>query len=143
MGLVARMKAEEVTGRRGVQNVACGPDEEGAKLVEEVYGNYHYGVPVWLEGATHVRPVEGKGSENFKLAVVRSTGPDDPSNEWFEASPNGELTMTIQNPRGFGFVRAGEEYRVTIERWRGPRDRQLEREILDLEIEVADAELSA
>ncbi len=121
MGLVCRMKATEIIGRFGIQREPCEPDAEGAKPTEEVYGNYLYGVPVWLTGASHVRDVEGKGSETIKLAVVRSKGPDDPSNQWFEASPSGTFEMTIQNPEGFGYVKEGQEYRVTIERIRGPR----------------------
>lgn len=121
MALVARMKATEVTDRFGVQRVACDADDEGAKSTAEVYGNYVYGVPVWLEGADFVRDEEGKGSETIKLSVIRSKGPDDPSNQWFEASPSGTFEMTMQNPQGFGYVQAGCEYRVTIERIRGPR----------------------
>ncbi len=121
MALVARMVATEVIDRRGVQRVACEETEDGAKPTAEVYGNYHYGVPVWLEGARFVRDVEGKGSETIKLEVIRSKGPDDPSNQWFEASPHGAFEMTLQNPQGFGYVQAGEMYRVTIERIRGPR----------------------
>lgn len=37
------------------------------------------------------------------------------------ASPNGNLDLNIQNPGAFGYVQAGQEYRVTIERIRGPR----------------------
>ncbi len=121
MALVARMVAEEVTGMRGNPWVACDPDDDGAKPTEEVFGTYHYGVPVWLRDASHVKPKPGQGSEQFKLAVVRSKDGDDPSNEWFTASPMGELSMTMENPAGFGYIVPGAEYRVTIERIRGPR----------------------
>jgi hypothetical protein len=121
VALVARMVATEVIERRGVQRLACPATAEGARPTTEVYGNYHYGVPVWLEDAEYVRDVEGKGSETIKLEVIRSKGPDDPSNQWFEASPHGMFEMTLQNPNGFGYVQAGAEYRVTIERIRGPR----------------------
>ncbi len=121
MALVARMVAGEVTGRSGQPWVACDSDDEGATPTEEAFGNYHYGVPVWLRGASHVKPKMGQGSESFKLNVVRSKDGDDPSNEWFTASPIGELSMTMENPEGFGYIVPGAEYRVTIERIRGPR----------------------
>ncbi len=124
MALVARMVAGEVTGRSGNPWVACEPDDDGAVPTEEAFGNYHYGVPVWLRGATHVKPKMGQGSESFKLNVVRSKDGDDPSNEWFTASPIGELSMTMENPEGFGYIQPGAEYRVTIERIRGPRSLQ-------------------
>lgn len=121
MALVARMVASEVTGRSGQPYVACEPDEEGAIPTEEAFGNYTYGVPVWLQGASHVKPKQQQGSESFKLNVVRSKGGDDPSNEWFTASPMGSLEMTMENPQGFGFIRPGEVYRITIEKIRGSK----------------------
>lgn len=121
MALVARMVAEEVTGRRGNPWVGCDADDEGAVPTEEAFGNYHYGVPVWLRGDKYVKQKAQQGSEQFKLAVVRSKDGDDPSNEWFTASPTGSLEMTMENPEGFGYVVPGAEYRVTIERIRGPR----------------------
>lgn len=76
---------------------------------------------MWLQGATHVRPKLGQGSESFKLVCVRSKDADDPAHQWWTASPMGEFTMTMENPDGFGYVVPGAEYRVTIERIRGPR----------------------
>lgn len=35
---------------------------------------------------------------------------------WFDASPSGQLTMTIMNPQVFGYFTPGTEYRVTIEK---------------------------
>lgn len=39
MALVAKMTAHEVTGRSGMPFVACEPDDEDAKPVEQVFGN--------------------------------------------------------------------------------------------------------
>lgn len=121
MALVARMVAGEVTGRSGMPWVGCDADDDGAVPVEEAFGNYHYGVPVWLQGDKYVKQKQQQGSESFKLNVVRSQGGDDPSNQWFTASPIGSLEMTMENPEGFGYIVPGAEYRVTIEKIRGPK----------------------
>lgn len=135
MALVAKMVAHEVTGRSGTRYEQCGPDEPDARPVEDVFGNYAYGVPVWLQGASHVRTVVGQGSEQIKLQCVRTDDPNDPNNQWWTASPSGTLEMHIENPEGFGYVVPGAEYRITIERIRGPRSK--EREQLAAEAEQA------
>lgn len=86
----------------------------------------------WL--STHYDDVEdaesifldGKGSEAIKLmAVASGNGADDPNAKWAAATPAGELTMTIDNPRAWGFFDPGEDYIVEIRKHvpnRGKRD---------------------
>lgn len=123
MALVAKMQASEVNARGGGRWAPCAEDDPGAQAVSECPGvQSTYGVPPWLNTTGWVRyePV-GQSGEQIKLAAVSAKGEDDPNREWAMASPSGELVMYIQNPAGFGYVQAGQEYRVTIERLRGPR----------------------
>jgi hypothetical protein len=121
MALVARMVAQEVTARHGTIWTPTAGDDPAGKTPDEAFANYTYGVPFWLRDYDYIRADAGKGQEDFKLECVRSGGPDDPNNEFFVASPHGGLQMSIENPAGFGYVVAGESYRITIEKIRGPR----------------------
>lgn len=135
MALVARMMAHEVIGRGGGRWEPCEADDPDAKDPAEVFSNHTYGVPFWLRDAPAIRQVEGQSQETFELSCVRSGGPDDPNNDWFTASPQGNLRITCDNPGGWDYVRPGGFYRVTIEKIRGPRDK--ERESLAHEAEQA------
>lgn len=123
MALVARMSASQVNANGGGRWVACAEGDEGAQPVESCQAiKSMYGVPPWLATTGWVRYEHtGQNSEQFKLIAVSAKGEDDPNREWSMASPSGSLDLSVQNPAAFGYVKAGEEYRVTIERIRGPR----------------------
>ena len=123
MALVAKMTASEVNARGGGRWAPCAEGDEGAKAVADTPSIASmYGVPPWLNTTGWVRyePV-GQNNEYIKLTAVSAKDEDDPNREWAMASPSGSLDLNIQNPAAFGYVQAGQEYRVTIERIRGPR----------------------
>lgn len=123
MALVAKMSATQVTANGGGRWAPCAETDAGASRVEDTPAiSSMYGVPPWLATTGWVRyePV-GQNGEYIKLVAVSAKGEDDPNREWAMASPSGSLDMSIQNPAAFGYVQAGQEYRVTIERIRGPR----------------------
>lgn len=122
MALVARMRATEVTTRFASGWEQAEEGDEGAQRPADVFVNYVYGVPFWLRDFEWIRPNERAVQETFKLDCVRSGGEDDPNNDYFVASPSGTFTMSIENPAGQEYVKAGMLFRVTIERIRGPRN---------------------
>lgn len=125
MAIVARMQATEVVQRGGGQWVPCECDDSSgeAHLTEEIFRTHHYGTPAWLRGAKWVRrDMNAQGSESIRLTAVSAKDQEDPNRDWAEASPSGELTLTINNPGAFDYVTAGGVYRVTIEKIRPPRN---------------------
>lgn len=125
MALVAKMKVEQVTAHGTGNWVACDPDDDGAVPIEQVnMAHSWYGKTKWFEGATHARLDDTlQGGESFRLTAVSHRGDsDDPNREWADATPSGSLDLYMSNPACFGYVKPGYEYRVTIERIRGPRD---------------------
>lgn len=123
MALVAKMSASQVTANGGGRWAPCAEDDDGAQSVESCSAiKSMYGIPPWLATTGWVRyePV-GQNGEYIKLIAVSAKGEDDPNREWAMASPSGSLEISVQNPGAFGYVQAGQEYRVTIERIRGPR----------------------
>lgn len=124
MALVAKMQAQQVVGTAGQRYEACGEDDEGAMRAEDAQGlDSYYGRPPWLANATHVRLTKlGQSSESFTLTAVSAKDDvDDPNRSWAVATPSGELKMSVNNPEAWGYIVPGAEYRVTIERIRGPR----------------------
>lgn len=135
MALVAMMRATQVAQNGGGRLAACAPDDPGAQPVDEVNGRYAGGIP-WLADAEFARlDPDLVATEQVTLNAVYTTDPNDPNREWALASPSGQLTLTIANPEAMGYVQAGGQYRVTIERVRGPRSK--EREALAQEAEQA------
>jgi hypothetical protein len=130
MAIVAKMQASEIKALGGGRYVACDPDEEGAIAADDKsspIANLYTDLPGWLAGATHFRrQAHAQSSECITLTCVSmpaGSDPDQTNAQWAMASPSGQLTMQIHNPEAFGYVQAGREYRVTIERIRGPKDR--------------------
>lgn len=124
MALVAKMQALQVVGHAGHRYVACGADDPEAIETKDASGlDSYYGRPPWLKGATHVKTLRnGQSQESFTLtAVSAKDDPDDPNRDWAAASPSGKLEMLVNNPEAWGYIVPGAEYRVTIERIRGPR----------------------
>ncbi len=123
MALVAKMAASQVTASGGGRWAPCNEDDDGAQPVDDVGAiKSMYGVPPWLNTTGFVRYESvGQNGEHIKLTAVSAKDEDDPNREWAMASPSGDLQLFIQNPAAFGYVQAGQEYRVTIERIRGPR----------------------
>lgn len=115
MGLIAKFSASEVVKHGGGRIVPCGPDDEGAREVDE-YGNTLYGgLPVWFkaEGVTHVRYDSNcQGAETVKLTAVADA--DGTNKTWAEATPSGTIEMRIQNPEVFGYIEPGQAYYVEI-----------------------------
>lgn len=124
MALVARMVAQESIDRNSTVWTPTDADDPEGKPAAEVFSNYTYGIPFWLRGHEFIRADQGHGQQAIHLTVVRSGGEDDPNNDYFTASPMGELKMTIDNPAAFGYVKAGGTYRVTIEKIVGPRNKE-------------------
>lgn len=58
--------------------------------------------------------VPGKSMEEVELQAVYSSDPESPNYEWAQATPAGNLTMTISNPEAWGFFEPGAEYRLRI-----------------------------
>lgn len=126
MAIVAMMRAEKVEQHGGKPWTACEEDDEGAVALEVAFKDYAQ-APRWLRDAEFVRLVDGVSYEGLKLKCVYSGDPDDPNSEFSLASPTGELTLLVHNPKAMGYVKPGRAYRVTIEEVRGPRkDNQLE-----------------
>ena len=48
--------------------------------------------------------------EMVKMSAVYSEDKNTEDNQFSEATPNGELTMTISNPNAFGFLQEGKSY---------------------------------
>lgn len=123
MALVAKMAASTVTKSGGGRWVACDEDHPDAKSKAGHLSSI-YGTPAWLDDTEFVRfdPL-AQGQEYIKLTAVSFEGDvDDPNRKWAMASPSGHLELSIANPEAFGYVDQGHEYRVTIERIRGPRE---------------------
>lgn len=119
------MVANTVTHNRGTVWEHCEEGDHGALPVEECGG--YYGVAPWVkEAGPFVRAKSGRSQVSIKLNAVRpdrhgEPGAPDPNAEWAAYTPSGELTMVIDNPATFDYFSAGDEYRVTIEKIRGPR----------------------
>ena len=124
MAIVAKMSVTKVMGYGAGRLVPCEEGDEGAIATKDAPGaNSWYGVCSWLKDAEFVRMAPGTSQESWELQAVSSKGEaDDPNREWAAATPSGQLTLTVNNPECFGYVEPGREYRVTIERIRGPRD---------------------
>lgn len=126
MALVAKMDVLQVQKSGGGRIVPCGPDDEGAVLAAESnYLKSYTDPPQWLVDAEYLRvdPL-AQASEYIKLHCVSYAEGKDPEKtnaQWAMASPSGNLDMVIMNPAAFGYVEPGFQYRVTIERIRGPR----------------------
>jgi hypothetical protein len=123
------MTASEVKQYGGGRWVKCGPDDPGA-VEAGASGSpmlTYTDPPAWLAGSDYHRMEKrAQAAESYILMAVAMPKGDDPDRtnaQWAMASPGGQLTMTIHNPEAFGYVRAGEDYRVTIERIRGPREK--------------------
>ncbi len=123
MAIVAKMLATQVTGVGGSRYAACASDDPDGQPIEEAPGvASYYGIPPWLASATHVKMQNNvQVQESIDLSAVSVKGEDDPNREWASATPSGTLTMAIQNPDAWGYIVPGAQYRVTIERIRGPR----------------------
>jgi hypothetical protein len=129
MAIVAKMVASEVTGRGGGRYVPCGEHEPGAIAADDKtspLSNLYTDLPTWLEDAKFLRrDPYAQAAESVALTAVSMPAGSDPDRtnaKWANASPNGQLTLTIHNPEAFGYVKPGAEYRITIERIRGPRE---------------------
>ena len=127
MALVAKMIAAEVKHRGGGHWEACEEEDEGAIDVAEcpAVQNLYPDPPQWLLMTGWVRFIKGTSSEEIELNAVgpaAGTDPDKGNSQWAMASPAGKLTMTIHNPGAWDYVQPGFEYRITIEKIRGPRD---------------------
>jgi hypothetical protein len=124
MAIVAKMSVTKVTASGSGHLVPCEETDEGAIATETAPGAVSwYGVMKWLGDAKFVRLAPGTSQETWELQAVSTKGEaDDPNREWAAATPAGQLTLTVNNPECFGYVEPGREYRITIERIRGPRD---------------------
>lgn len=131
MALVAKMRAVKVTkdGNGRLIGVVAPKgtreelEEQGIYSVAVAFRSYAYGIPPWFDGITHVRHEPNiQSAEGIELTAVSAKDEDDPNRTWAIATPTGHLTMIIQNPQAFGYVQPGHEYRVTIERIRGPQE---------------------
>lgn len=52
----------------------------------------------------------GYGSQEVKLSAVYDSEHNTENNQFAQATPNGTLTMTIDNPNAKGFFKPGLEY---------------------------------
>ena len=130
MALVAKMQAVEVLQMGGGRWVPCEPTDEGAVAMDDPsspVANLYTDPPSWLTSSTHVRRLEqAQSAEAVKLSAVsrpKGSDPDQTNAQWAMASPSGTLTLTIHNPKAFGQIKPGREYRVTIEEVRSKRNR--------------------
>jgi hypothetical protein len=123
------MNATEVKGISGGRWESCGPNAPGAIPLDDPKSpgaNPYTDPPSWLAGTGFVRrESRAQSAEAVTLTAVSMPKGDDPDQtnaQWAMASPSGQLTITIHNPAAFGYVQPGLDYRVTIERIRGPRE---------------------
>jgi len=65
-----------------------------------------------------VRISNGVAQVTVKLKPVYDTTPGHENHRFWDATPSGELSMTISNPSAFNQIEAGVEYFVEIRRAR-------------------------
>ncbi len=95
---------------------------DGAPILPRIYPSRAEAMAAGAAHGARVAQLESaQAQESIELAAVSAKGEDDPNRDWASATPTGHLTMTIQNPEAWGYVVPGAQYRVTIERIRGPR----------------------
>ena len=124
MAIVAKMNVVKVTQHGGGKYVPCEEFDEGATPIADVaQAHSYYGVVAWLDGHEFLRfDPKVTSSEFWELQPVsRKDDADDDNREFSEATPSGKLELSVQNPACFGYVTPGYDYRITIERIRGPR----------------------
>jgi len=56
----------------------------------------------------------GHGSQEVKLSAVYDSKDNEENNQFARATPNGNLTMTVDNPNAAGFFKPGSEYFLDI-----------------------------
>lgn len=123
MALIAKMEATEVIARAGGRYIESEADHPDARELAAYANGLSGGAPAWLREAEHVRyDQHAQREESVTLTAVHAASEDDPNKEWAEASPQGSLQLTIQNPGAFGFVKPGKFYYVEIREVRGPRE---------------------
>ena len=52
----------------------------------------------------------GHGSKEVKLSSVYDSEHNEENNQFAQATPNGQITMTVDNPNASGFFKPGSEY---------------------------------
>ena len=50
--------------------------------------------------------------QDVELTAVYSANPNDPNHTWSEATPSGNIKMTITNPAAFGKFKPGVAYYI-------------------------------
>jgi hypothetical protein len=53
-------------------------------------------------------------SERVSLHPVYSDNPEDENHKWSQATPSGEITMSITNPGACGIFKEGKEYLINF-----------------------------
>ncbi len=97
MAIVAKMVASTITVGGGGHLEACKEWDEGAIPADwstSGISNLYTDVPVWLEGATHVRRAPGQAFESIELnavALPAGSDPDRTNAKWAMASPRGKI----------------------------------------------------
>ena len=72
---------------------------------------------MYVESVTHTG-YPHKQCEQLKLRVVYSSDKNSPNYSFSEATPSGELSLTITNRSAWGAFEVGKEYDISIK----PRD---------------------
>lgn len=122
MAIVAKMRCSQVTASAGAW-VPC--DE-----VDETNPNFPpnpivEGDPFWLrESGKQFKRYEPTARQfvRWEMSPVFSTDPDHENKRFASASPSGAFNLTVENPGAMDYVVPGYEYRITIEKVRGPRE---------------------
>ena len=120
MAVVAKMRCHTVTRRSYGLYLPCDPEAEGAvEITEPEKPN----LPFWFKGATHKRFDDSRTSQvTWEMNPVYSTDPEHENRQFAQASPSGKFELMVENPAVMDYVKEGYEYRITIERVRGPRE---------------------
>jgi hypothetical protein len=71
---------------------------------------------VWSNKPGSLASDGSKASEQVLLSAVHSNDPNSENYSYSQATPNGQLTMSISNPEAFDFFEEGAEYVLTIEK---------------------------
>ena len=55
----------------------------------------------WVTSVSRWQPADKPSGGTVKLLPVYSTDPNHENKQWWDATPNGEITLGISNPAGF------------------------------------------
>lgn len=121
MAIVAKMRCSQVTASAGAW-IPCDGDEGNEQFPPNPITESD---PFWLKesGKKHKRyDPTARQFVKWEMIPVSSNDPNHENKRFASASPSGAFNLMVENPDAMDYVLPGYEYRITIEKVRGPRD---------------------